>query len=132
MGWCPLGVVERWLLGPGSAGVESSSSGVVAGAGTDVVSDGVFDCEVCSVGEVERVSVEVAGLVGLSGGGDGLGPAGEFAGDGGVGRNMVVASLNHEPPVVSGELGVSSPGDVGGLVEREAELGWSLFGDAPR
>ena len=32
----------------------------------------------------------------------------------------------------NGELGVVSAGDVGGLVEGEAQLGGSLLGDAPR
>ena len=40
-----------------------------------------------------------------------------------------MASFDHEPPVVLGELGVAAAGDVGGLVERETQLGWSLFGD---
>lgn len=40
-----------------------------------------------------------------------------------------MASFDHEPPVVLSELGVAAAGDVGGLVERQAQLRWSLLGD---
>jgi hypothetical protein len=57
-------VVERWLCGGGSGGVEASSAGASAGAGPDLVGNGVFSCERGGVGQRERVPVEVAGLVG--------------------------------------------------------------------
>ena len=79
--------------------------------------------------EAEGVPVEVSGLVGVTGGGDLPGSACEFAGDSGGGRDVVVATFAHEAPVVLGELGVPASGDVGGLVEGEAQLGGALFGD---
>ena len=47
----------------GSGRVEASLAGVAAGAGANVVWHGELDREVGGVGEVERVAVEVAGLV---------------------------------------------------------------------
>ena len=80
------GVVERWLGGGfSSAGVEPSSAAVTACVGANVVGHCELDGEGCGVGEAERVAVEVAGLVGPVGGGDGPGPAGELSGDSGVG-----------------------------------------------
>ena len=108
---------------------EASSSGVASVAGSGVVGDGELGCELCCGVVADGVSVEVAGFVGFAGGGDGPGPAGEFAGGGGVGRDVVVAAFDHEPPVMLSQLGIATPSDVGCLVESEPEFCWALFGD---
>ena len=113
-------MVERWLWGVGSGRVETASSGMTSPLGSDVVVDGEFDGECGGLVVADRVAVEVAWLVGPAGGGDGPGSTSELSGYCGVGRDVVVASFDDEPPIVRGELGVVSPGNVGGLVESES------------
>ncbi len=111
--------------------VEASSLGVASPSGSGLFGNSEFDGEFCCGAVAEGGPVEITGFVGLAGGGDGPCAAGEFAGYGGVGRDVVVTAFDHEPPVVFGQLGVATPGHVGCLVESEPELGWALFGDPP-
>lgn len=115
----------------GSGRVEPPSPALTTAPRSEVFVDGELGGECCGLLVADRVAVEVSWLVGPATGSDGPGSAGKLAGYGGVGRDVIVAAFDHEPPVVLGELRVVAAGHVGGLVESKAKLGRSLFGDSP-
>ena len=102
-----------------------------AAAAADVGGHGEGGGEGGGVAASDGRAVEVAELVGGAAGDGGPGSGDELAGDRAVGLGVAVASLDHEPPVELGELGIAGPGHVGGLVEREAQHGRAFLGDRP-
>ncbi len=96
-----------------------------AGAG----GDGQLGADRPSGGPIDGVAVEVADLVGLLILEDFPGPAGQLAGNGGSGRDVGVTPIAHEFAVVGSQVGVVVAGNVGRLVERQAEIGRPFLGD---
>lgn len=76
--------------------------------------------------------VQLSELIGRARGEGGPNAAHQLAGDGAVGLRVAVAVFDHELAIERRQLRIKRLGDIGRLIESQAERGRALLGDGSR